>query len=108
GQAGYQGVVERLVAVDEAGQGTLNRIGGVAGPGGTPSRDGAYEYDISDAVVSNACTDAGPSTGAGQEVARVHAPAGERSERGGGTRSTWKVWRSTRIRWSSTAAQPTF
>lgn len=79
-QAGFQGVVERLVAVDEAGQVTLNQICAVAGLGGTPYRDGSYEYYIGEPVVSNDFKGVGPFILAGVELKRVQERAMERSE----------------------------
>lgn len=49
----FAGVVDHLVTVDEQGLVSLNQICSVAGLGGTPYRDGSFEYYISEPVVTN-------------------------------------------------------
>jgi unsaturated rhamnogalacturonyl hydrolase len=50
---GYQGILDNLITTDEQGLTNLNQICSVAGLGGTPYRDGSFEYYVSEPVVSN-------------------------------------------------------
>ena len=50
---GYQGLLQRLVRVDEEGRVSLEGICAVAGLGGDPYRDGSYDYYMSEPVVAN-------------------------------------------------------
>jgi unsaturated rhamnogalacturonyl hydrolase len=68
---GYQGVLDNLVRVDEAGLVVLDKICGTAGLGGTPYRDGSYEYYIGEAIVPNDYKGVGPFIMAGLEVEKV-------------------------------------
>jgi unsaturated rhamnogalacturonyl hydrolase len=52
-QRGYQGVISRLVSIDDRGSVNLNGVCSVAGLGGDPYRDGSYEYYINEPVVAN-------------------------------------------------------
>ncbi|MFZ6031214.1 MAG: glycoside hydrolase family 88/105 protein [Chloroflexota bacterium] len=49
----YAGIVKTFVSVDEEGHTNLNGICSVAGLGGTPYRDGSFEYYMSEKVVAN-------------------------------------------------------
>ena len=48
---GYEGILNRFVAVDGRGVVSLNGICRVAGLGGTPYRDGSFTYYVNEAVV---------------------------------------------------------
>lgn len=50
---GYRGITGQLVTVSDQGVVQLNGICSVAGLGGTPYRDGTYEYYISEPIVTN-------------------------------------------------------
>src|SRR5262245_4514624 len=50
---GYQGILEQFVKTDAQGQVNLEGTVGVAGLGGTPYRDGSYQYYVSEKVVTN-------------------------------------------------------
>ncbi len=50
---GYQGILDRFIRVDEQGLVNLERTCGGAGLGGTPYRDGSYEYYVGEQVVTN-------------------------------------------------------
>ncbi len=50
---GYRGITGQLVTVSDQGVVQLNCICSVAGLGGTPYRDGTYEYYISEPIVTN-------------------------------------------------------
>jgi unsaturated rhamnogalacturonyl hydrolase len=52
-QRGYQGVVSRFVETDAGGQVSLKGTVSVAGLGGSPYRDGSYQYYLSEKVVTN-------------------------------------------------------
>ncbi|MGE5249219.1 MAG: glycoside hydrolase family 88 protein, partial [Bacteroidota bacterium] len=49
----YRGLLENRIKVDASGKLTLEGICGVAGLGGSPYRDGSYEYYISEPITSN-------------------------------------------------------
>jgi unsaturated rhamnogalacturonyl hydrolase len=67
---GYQGILERLVTIDDQGLVNLNGICHVAGLGGEPYRDGSYEYYVSEPVVSNDFKGVGPFIMASVEMER--------------------------------------
>ncbi len=50
---GYQGIVDNLIRVDNQGLVNLENICGTAGLGGTPYRDGSYEYYVNEKIVRN-------------------------------------------------------
>lgn len=50
---GYLGILGNLIEIDARGLVNLNRICAVAGLGGTPYRDGSYEYYVTTPVVTN-------------------------------------------------------
>ena len=50
---GYAGILAQFVRVDDSGWVNLDRICSVGGLGGTPYRDGSFQYYISESVVSN-------------------------------------------------------
>ena len=52
-EKGYKGIINRFVETDVNGQVNLNGTVSVAGLGGTPYRDGSYQYYLSEKVVRN-------------------------------------------------------
>ncbi len=70
-QRAYQGILEQFITVDDADLVNLNQICRVAGLGGTPYRDGSYEYYINEPVVSNDLKGIGPFILAGVELASM-------------------------------------
>jgi unsaturated rhamnogalacturonyl hydrolase len=56
----YQGILARFVEVAQAGLVNLNGICSVAGLGGTPYRDGSYDYYVNEKIVSNDFKGVGP------------------------------------------------
>lgn len=52
-QKGYKGIIKRFIETDANGQVNLNGTVSVAGLGGTPYRDGSYQYYLSEKVVKN-------------------------------------------------------
>jgi unsaturated rhamnogalacturonyl hydrolase len=65
---GYQGILDTLIRVDESGLVNLEQICGTAGLGGTPYRDGSYEYYVGEAIVANDYKGVGPFILAGLEM----------------------------------------
>lgn len=59
-EKGYQGLLDNFISVDEQGLVTLGQICGTAGLGGTPYRDGSFEYYIGEAIVPNDYKGVGP------------------------------------------------
>ena len=57
---GFQGILNEFINVDDNGWVNLNGIVSVGGLGGTPYRDGSFEYYISEPVVSNDYKGFGP------------------------------------------------
>lgn len=57
---GYQGIVEHLIRLDEQGLVNLEKVCAVAGLGGTPYRDGSYEYYVGERVATNDYKGVGP------------------------------------------------
>lgn len=57
---GYDGILKDFVEVDPKGQVHLNQCCSVAGLGGSPYRDGSYDYYISEEVRSNDPKGTGP------------------------------------------------
>jgi unsaturated rhamnogalacturonyl hydrolase len=50
---GFQGLLDHMVTIDEEGQIDLHGICSGAGLGGTPYRDGSFEYYIGEPVITN-------------------------------------------------------
>jgi len=50
---GYKGIVNKFIETDATGQMNLNGTVSVGGLGGTPYRDGSYQYYLSEKVVTN-------------------------------------------------------
>jgi unsaturated rhamnogalacturonyl hydrolase len=57
---GYRGILDNLIRVDEQGRVNLEKTCGGAGLGGTPYRDGSYEYYIREKIVTNDYKGVGP------------------------------------------------
>ena len=57
---GYQGILDNLIRVDDQGLVNLEKICSVAGLGGTPYRDGSYEYYVNEKIVTNDYKGVGP------------------------------------------------
>jgi unsaturated rhamnogalacturonyl hydrolase len=78
---GYQGILDQFVEIDERGWANLHKICSVGGLGGTPYRDGSFEYYVSEPVVSNDYKGFGPFIMASLEMERVgQAPEGKEDE----------------------------
>jgi unsaturated rhamnogalacturonyl hydrolase len=75
---GYEGILERFVRVDEAGLVNVHGTCAVAGLGGTPYRDGSFEYYIGEVVVSNEFKGVGAFILASTEMEAALASAPER------------------------------
>ena len=67
-----------LVSVDEQGLVTLERSCAVAGLGGTPYRDGSYEYYVSEPIRPNDYKGVGPFILAALELEGAHHERGPR------------------------------
>lgn len=65
---GYRGILDQFIDVDERGWVNLHQICSVGGLGGTPYRDGSFEYYISEPVVSNDYKGFGPFIMASVEI----------------------------------------
>jgi unsaturated rhamnogalacturonyl hydrolase len=57
---GYQGILTQFVTVDQQGLVNLDGICAVAGLGGTPYRDGSYEYYVGEPAIRNEYKGIGP------------------------------------------------
>jgi unsaturated rhamnogalacturonyl hydrolase len=68
---GYEGILEKFITVDEEGLVNLNGICAVAGLGGTPYRDGSYEYYVGEKVIANEYKGVGPFVLASLEMERM-------------------------------------
>jgi unsaturated rhamnogalacturonyl hydrolase len=60
GEKAYQGILKNLVRVDDKGMANITQVCAVAGLGGTPYRDGTYEYYISEPKRDNDPKGLGP------------------------------------------------
>jgi unsaturated rhamnogalacturonyl hydrolase len=67
-RTGYQGLVEHFIEVSDQGLVDLKQICSVAGLGGTPYRDGSFDYYISEPVVTNDYKGVGPFILASVEI----------------------------------------
>jgi unsaturated rhamnogalacturonyl hydrolase len=67
----YNGIIEEFVSVDSEGNINLSGICKVAGLGGTPYRDGSYDYYINEPVVTNDYKGVGPFILAGVEIEKL-------------------------------------
>ena len=52
-ERGYRGLLNKLISVDEHGLVNMDQICGACGLGGSPYRDGSYEYYVTERVVRN-------------------------------------------------------
>jgi unsaturated rhamnogalacturonyl hydrolase len=68
---GYQGLLDQFIKVDQLGWVNLHNICSVGGLGGTPYRDGSFEYYVSEPLVSNDYKGFGPFIMASQEMERI-------------------------------------
>lgn len=50
---GYSGILEQFIKVDGEGQVHLERVCGAAGLGGTPYRDGTYQYYVTEKIITD-------------------------------------------------------
>jgi unsaturated rhamnogalacturonyl hydrolase len=73
-ERGYKGILEHLITVDDAGLVNLNQICSVAGLGGTPYRDGSFDYYVSEPVVTNDHKGVGAFILAGVEMELARTP----------------------------------
>jgi unsaturated rhamnogalacturonyl hydrolase len=71
-QKGYNGILRRLIRVDPNGLVNLTQICSVAGLGGTPYRDGSFEYYISEPVVENDLKGIGPFIMASLQIEKMN------------------------------------
>ncbi len=59
-RAAYAGILRELIGVDAQGQVSLERVCAVAGLGGSPYRDGSFDYYVGEAVCANDYKGVGP------------------------------------------------
>jgi len=52
-EKGFQGLIDHFITVDDEGQVNLHGICASAGLGGTPYRDGSYEYYVNERIATN-------------------------------------------------------
>ena len=68
--AGWRGILQRMISVDERGQVNLGPICAVAGLGGEPYRDGSYAYYVGERRATNDLKGVGPFILAALEMER--------------------------------------
>lgn len=68
---GYRGILEHFIEIDDQELVNLKQICRVAGLGGTPYRDGSFDYYISEPVVTNDYKGVGPFMLASVEIERL-------------------------------------
>ena len=68
---GYRGLLQNLIKIDSQGILTLEKVCGGAGLGGTPYRDGSYEYYVNENIVPNDPKGVGPFILAALEMERA-------------------------------------
>ncbi len=68
---GYRGILKHFIEIDDGGLVNLEQICSVAGLGGTPYRDGSFDYYISEPVVTNDYKGVGPFMLASVEIERL-------------------------------------
>ena len=68
---GYHGILDHLIHVDEQGLVNLEKICSVAGLGGTPYRDGSYEYYVCEKIATNDYKGVGPFILASIEMEQI-------------------------------------
>lgn len=59
-ERGYEGILNEFIEVDENGHVHIHDVCSVAGLGGSPYRDGSYEYYISEPIRTNDTKATGP------------------------------------------------
>ncbi|MDZ7332319.1 MAG: glycoside hydrolase family 88 protein [candidate division KSB1 bacterium] len=59
-QRGYNGIIQQFITVDPDGTANIHQVCSVAGLGGSPYRDGSFEYYISEPIRSNDPKAVGP------------------------------------------------
>lgn len=59
-QKAYDGILEHFIEVEEDGEVHLHKCCAVAGLGGSPYRDGSFEYYMSEPIISNDTKGVGP------------------------------------------------
>jgi unsaturated rhamnogalacturonyl hydrolase len=69
---GYQGLVSRLIVVDDQGLLNLEKVCGAAGLGGNPYRDGSYAYYVNERIVRNDYKGVGPFILASVEIEQTN------------------------------------
>ena len=67
-RTGYQSLLKHFIEVNDQGLVDLKQICSVAGLGGTPYRDGSFDYYISEPVVTNDYKGVGPFILASVEI----------------------------------------
>jgi unsaturated rhamnogalacturonyl hydrolase len=70
-QKGYKGLVDTMLKKDAKGLLSLGGICSVAGLGGTPYRDGSFEYYVSEKIVDNDYKGVGPFILASLEIESI-------------------------------------
>ncbi|MBN2147745.1 MAG: glycoside hydrolase family 88 protein [Anaerolineales bacterium] len=68
---GYRGLLQNLIKIDSQGILTLEKVCGGAGLGGTPYRDGSFEYYVNENIVPNDPKGVGPFILAALEMERA-------------------------------------
>jgi unsaturated rhamnogalacturonyl hydrolase len=71
-EKGYAGIVNKFVKRTSDGGMNYKRIASVGGLGGTPYRNGTFEYYISERIVANDPKGVGPFMMASVEMSRIH------------------------------------
>ena len=67
---GYEGIIENLISVEKNGVVNLNQVCAVAGLGGSPYRDGSYDYYVNETIRANDPKGTGPFILASLELDR--------------------------------------
>ncbi|MNW62176.1 Unsaturated rhamnogalacturonyl hydrolase YteR [compost metagenome] len=67
-EKGYQGLLQHLLQTDQEGALSLTQCNGGAGLGGTPYRDGSYEYYVTESIRINDPKSVAPFILAGVEM----------------------------------------
>ena len=70
-EKGYQGIISKFIETDTNGQVNLNGTVKVSGLGGTPYRDGSYQYYLSEKVIKNDAKGVGAFIQAAVEMERL-------------------------------------
>jgi unsaturated rhamnogalacturonyl hydrolase len=69
-EKGYAGILSELISVDPDGEVHLNRVCAVAGLGGSPYRDGTFDYYVNETIRSDDPKGVGPFIMASLELDR--------------------------------------